>query len=521
MSVAEQTARAPRRERALQNVKARGVGAVLLVAAICGLPVLLFAPFFSEPFMRDEGFYAASAAAMLDGQVPYVDFFDNKPPMIFVWYAASFLLFGHEVWAPRVMVALLTSLSVLLLYFNARLLFSSHGKAATAATVFALSIGLPQFGTNANTEYFMLLPMTANLLAYTLAWQTGKRGWYAAAGFAGGVAVLTKTIYGVPMIFLFFLALWHERETLGKTSWVKREIWNGPLLLFAGSLVPLAMVAAPLAAAGGLDDMIEALTYYSYIYSERVALDLKLTWASSSPIYLLAIAGPWFVLPVAGAIILFKNGERQLGWLLGGWMVANWLSIFAAGRFYDHYYVVLFPVFGLLAAPALSALVKNRNTAFGSAVIMAILPLLLFLPLSMALNAYVHATPQERHIAKLGDGELDVQSVKLADWIEENTGADDSIYNLGFISEIYFYTDRNSPSRFYFDHAFAADPDYEDEAIAELSADPPTYVLDSAVYERRTVINYYSVPVHNWVVENYDYLGRVEHADVYRLKGAE
>ncbi len=157
MSVAEEARRPAFPAPALPAAGSSSLARIALIAAICAIPVVLYLPFLAEPFMRDEGFYAAVAQQLLDGGIPYRDAFDNKPPLVFAWYALSFLMFGEHIWAPRLLVSLLLAATTLLVYLQGRLLFGRPA-GLLAALAFALSIGLAVFETNANTEYFMLLP---------------------------------------------------------------------------------------------------------------------------------------------------------------------------------------------------------------------------------------------------------------------------------------------------------------------------------------------------------------------------
>ncbi|HEY5625149.1 MAG TPA: glycosyltransferase family 39 protein, partial [Dehalococcoidia bacterium] len=182
-------------------------GRIALIAAICAIPVVLYIPFLAEPFFRDEGLYAAVAQMILDGEVPYRDAFDNKPPMIFAWYALSFVLFGEHVWAPRLLAALLLSASTLLMYFEGRLLFS-HRAGIVAALALALSFGLATLETGANTEFFMILPLVAALYTFSMGQKTGQSRWYLAAGFLSGIAIATKHISLFVLSLYVVLAAW-------------------------------------------------------------------------------------------------------------------------------------------------------------------------------------------------------------------------------------------------------------------------------------------------------------------------
>src|SRR5438552_4641924 len=76
-----------------------------LLALLCLLPVLLYLPFLNAPFERGESVYAIIARGLLNGQIPYRDLFDNKPPWVFGWYALAFPLSEEDDVAPRRLVA--------------------------------------------------------------------------------------------------------------------------------------------------------------------------------------------------------------------------------------------------------------------------------------------------------------------------------------------------------------------------------------------------------------------------------
>ena len=58
--------------------------------AVLALALALRAPVASLAFERDEGEYAYAAQRWIAGDVPYRDFFDQKPPGVFAFYAAAF-----------------------------------------------------------------------------------------------------------------------------------------------------------------------------------------------------------------------------------------------------------------------------------------------------------------------------------------------------------------------------------------------------------------------------------------------
>jgi 4-amino-4-deoxy-L-arabinose transferase-like glycosyltransferase len=489
--------------------------------AVCALPVLLYVPFLHEPFMRDEGFYASVAQSMLDGGIPYRDAFDNKPPIVFAHYALSFLLFGENVWAPRLLVALMLSAATGLLYLQARLIYS-RGWALLAAAAFASSLGLAQFETNANVEYFMLLPLIASVLAYSLSRRSGSSLGYLAAGVLAGITIMTKETALFVFALFFLESAWNPLRRDGLRALASAAVLRPWALMVAGAVLAGALISAPFVLTGTFGDMYEAMVTYTlqYVGAGRTMAE-KVFIIARSPVYLLLLAGPWFVLGIAGAVRAWRRNPDGQRLFLVGFLATSWMGIIAAGRFYDHYYVLLLPALALLTPLGVHALASAWRNRYARILVAGLLPLSAVAPLYFAGSVYLQPNAAERHAAKYPTDyktEWEIRGPLLADWIKERTEPSDYIYNFGFNSEIYFYSDRKSPTRFMFDHPFQASPEYEQRAIEEMETHYPVYIVDTASLEHGSDINYYSLPIHQWIEENYEYVGRVYYADVYRLR---
>src|SRR6266545_2647108 len=214
------------------------------------LPVILYLPVLSAPFERDESVYATIARGLLDGDVPYRDLFDNKPPLVFGWYAFSFVVFGENEFAPRIVAALLLSMTTLALFAEARLLYTRR-VAYIAASAFALSTGLPFVALHANTEAYMLLPMVMSLLTFTMGMRSGRLGWFLAAGALGALAVMA------------IVGRWRSSESVAVRA--------APLVfLAAGTAAATALIATPFFAVGALGDLAYANVSYNRLYIEAL-----------------------------------------------------------------------------------------------------------------------------------------------------------------------------------------------------------------------------------------------------------
>ena len=87
---------------------------LLLVLGASLLLSFQFCPPFAPPF-DDAEFFQYTGMAILKGQVPYRDFFDHKPPLIFFINSAG-LLFGHGSWGLWLISTLVALLVTFLLF---------------------------------------------------------------------------------------------------------------------------------------------------------------------------------------------------------------------------------------------------------------------------------------------------------------------------------------------------------------------------------------------------------------------
>ncbi len=489
----------------------------VVLAAVCALPILLYLPLLHEPLARDEGFYAAVGQRILHGDLPYRDAFDNKPPIVFGWYALSFLIFGEHVWAPRLVAAVLVSLTTLLVYVQGRLLFSGR-EALLAALAFALSIGVATFGTNANTEYFMLLPLVAGLVTFTLGHQTGRLRWFLVSGVLNGIAIMTKE---VSLFNLGFLVLWTLYPAWRRGELDRRHLSSVALLL-GGCSLAVALTIAPFVVMGAFGDFWDAAVVYTLHYLGANSPFDRIIGFVNLVVFPSSYAGPWVVLPLLGFVYLMSRGEDRWQWLVPGWLVAGVISIVFLGRLYAHYFVHILPALSLMVPFGVRFL---RQTWHSAPRRVAVYGLLIAASAAgtVLLNAqvYLHPSVKEENLAVLTNDYQDywyLASPALAQYVADNTSPDARIYNLGFQSELYFYSDRRSPTRYMFDHLFVADGGLVEAALRDLEEKPPVLIIDSARYSPARAYGYDRAPFDRFLAQRYQYLGKLYYADVYRLK---
>ncbi|MEO8457786.1 MAG: glycosyltransferase family 39 protein [Chloroflexota bacterium] len=497
----------------------------LALTAICAIPIALYAPFFNEPFMRDEGFYAAVAQIIKHGGIPYRDAFDNKPPLIFTWYYISFFFFGEHIWAPRLVAALLSSATTLLVYFQARFMYSQRG-ALVAMAAFALTTGLAMFETNANVEYFMLLPTVASLLCFTLGIKRGGIGWFFLAGILSGITVMTKETvifaFGLYFLYLFWQGFREERwAALRNRTFILRCV-----AMAAGFVLALFVVFLPFLLTGTAKDFFDAVFVYTFLYvGAGQGWLFKVKTMFTSPFMLIYATGPLAIFAAFGIWSFWKKKDTSTGALIAAWFVAGDLGIIAAGRFFAHYYVLLFPAMALLVPAGLIYARDNWKSRRLKVFAWSMIGVSLLTPLGISSAIYFHADAGDRHEQKyfqIQRAQWETESQDFSQWILARTQPSDKIYNLGFQNEVYFYTKLQSPTRFLFDYPFQLDHSFEAKALADLKADPPKFVFGSELDLPPQIRGegYYPYTIYDWMTENYDYVGKIYYAYVWRVKGS-
>jgi len=497
----------PTRERLLEVAK------ILVLPAICLLPILLTLPFMNEPFDRDEGAYATIAQGLLRGDVPYRDYFDHKPPLIYVWYAFSFLAFGEGIVAPRLTAALVWSATALLVYAEASLLFSRR-IALSAAALFALSSALTMLQASANTEAFMLLPLTASLYAATRGLKRESWRWIALAGGLGALAVLTKQ---VAVINIAALGAFCVSYAALDGEWRRAIKWISALI--GGFAAVVAVCLLPFVLTGSLGDFIYANFTYNRIYTNEISFRERMALERAGTYYFLMAATPFVATAMMACLQRAFHWRSGLAFLVIVWVVASQAGVMLSGRAFPHYYVALLPPLAILAGwyVANALLVARPKPLAICAVGLALIVSVLFNS-----SAFLAKSPNDRHLARFPDSYAASQLVSgpVAARITALTTPNQAIYNYGRETQLYFYANRRPAIRFMYDRPFSLDPPTFDEAMNDLRKVRPILIVDSvsALTEQGWDAQH-PAALREFLASEYEFVGRVEFADFYRLKG--
>jgi hypothetical protein len=448
----------------------------VLLAVLTALPLLLLMPLFAAPFERDQGTYGAVARGWLEGAIPYRDLWDNKGPILFLWFVAAFRLLGENIVAPRLLAALAAGAAVPFVWGSALRLLGRRA-ATLAAVLFATSFGNLFLQANANAEIFMLLPLAAGFWAFARGAQGGGVWWYGVAGGLTALAVLTKqtaawTFIGYGL-WLAVLALRNPKER-------RRHVTNG-LALAGGAGLGLLPFAAYFLYYGALHDLLFAVFVFNMGFVAQFPWVLKLVPPLlSQPLPLVGGAALWF-LALLGAVYLWRRGDR-LAWLILIFLIFSEIAAQSVGKNAAHYNVQLLPAAALAGAVGLQTVVDRWRAGRHRLGQLALVCMLVSVGTSVVV--YAQPAPEERFEAQYAVEELSsdyadrsIEGQEIALRVAALTKPEDYIYEFGRESEIYFLADRRPASRWLHNRAYALDAGVMDEILQDLERNRPALIL--------------------------------------------
>jgi 4-amino-4-deoxy-L-arabinose transferase-like glycosyltransferase len=412
-----------------------GIAAFLVLAA---LALVLRAPVAGIPLDRDEGEYAYIAWRWLEGDVPYRDTFNQKPPAAPLVYALirstlggspAELRWGAQLWS------LLTLAGVV--YLGRRLFGSAAGWTSGAVTLI-LCVDPGLHGNAVNTELLALLPLVAASIAAIEAHRSGRATLSWAAGSAGGAALLFKPVVAPILLFHLALVLIARPRLRHLTAWA------------SGGVLAPAAAAAYFAWRGALGALIGDTIRFNVEYATSVPL-------AQYPVLAQRFGGtmqrlwPIFALVAAGIVVTAWQSVR--GPAMRGsracllWLLASLLAVAGGGYFREHYFVLAVPAAALLAGAAAQAAVGRAPKPLASALGVVAALALVVQAVASAPWYYLPGDPDRKARDIYGANPF-VESRLAADFVAALTTPADEVFVYGSEPQVLYYSQRRSASRY-------------------------------------------------------------------------
>ena len=414
------------------------------------LTLAIRVPLLGIPFERDEGEYAYIGWRLEHNELPYRDWIDQKPPAIFWVYRSAFMLPMDAIRAVHFMALLFAAASACALYFLA-LRFVSRGWAFLAAILFVLLSADPLlYGTEANTEMFMLLPLILSALTFfrsaSAAGRGSEMGFAVLAGIFIGIATAFKQVAVVqwPFLLLMYPLFVEGKKSLGR------------MLFFAiVSAMGIAVVWAAIVLFFALHHALGDFTYnvftHNFQYIQSISWPRRVSYFSATLKSLITDEWPVWIFSAIGLVCLLRRGRFKEPLFIVGWMAVSFAGVSASGYYFPHYFQQMLPVFCLAAAVGAEVL---DGAGYAAAVRVwlrrMVFAAVLIVPVAVVRCPYLFSYSGAEASDKIYPGSHFAEKQVLAERLAQITKPDDKAFIFGADTEILFYAQRVSATRYIF-----------------------------------------------------------------------
>jgi 4-amino-4-deoxy-L-arabinose transferase-like glycosyltransferase len=323
--------------------------AIVLVALAIRLPF-----FFPAVIDWDESTYIIGGQALLDGDVLYQDIWENKPPLLFAFFAASIAVLGKSISAVR-LAGVVCVVAAALLVRAAASRIATPATGTTAALIYVAAASLLPSAQATMTEHPAVVPLLAALCLLGRP-APGFRILLAAGALAGTAAMIRTNLAVVAVAVAAILALDAPRAWSGIVAKRVAVYAAGGAAVVGLTAVPYydrlgvwwsGVVVAPLRYAGSQASMLDVLKSH-FLYLLRAIAGLE---GSIVGVAIVAGAGGF-----AGGFLLVTRFRsctspvRRHLLLFGIALLATALSILGSGVAHGHYLIQLAPFAAIGAA---------------------------------------------------------------------------------------------------------------------------------------------------------------------------
>lgn len=454
----------------------------------------------------DEDYHLASAIHILNGKLPYRDFWYDKPPLCAIFYL---LIGGYAGWPLRILDAAYVVAACYLTYRLARDWWGDEleGYIGALLLAFFTTFYLPSAVIALAADALMIVPHFAAIYC-------ARRKLPFWAGVWAGIALLfnTKALFVLATCAIFLVP-------------------QLPLLL-SGFALPLAVGLIAALLSGAWAAYCEQVWRWGFIYAKGSPVSHPLTIGLTRTVNWMGFHAPL----VAGAVYAFvartsvcegclaritRNDRNQL--LV--WISLSFAAVCLGTRFAPHYFLQLLPPLVIAASRGI-ALALRTHPKQAAALLAALLlvPFIRFGPryALLALDNLHHRDPNWSDVA------MDLDSQHAAAKIRSLARPNDTLFVWGYRPDLYVYT-RLSPDGLFRDsqpltgvpadrHLSATNAIYSGPATAnrrKLARSHPDFIVDGLSRFNPKLSPSVFPDLRPWM-ESYKLVGQTKLSLIYR-----
>lgn len=496
------------------------LGVIFLVA-------LIRSNFFNIPFERDEGAYGYYGKLLLEGKIPYKDFYEQKFPGIFYFYGMMVGIFGDTVKGMHMGFMFLNIGTIILLFSASKRIFTPMAGVITAITYAIVSITPNLSGFTIQGEHGVAFFVSLGIYFYSHTLKSISWKYYFLMGLAMGCAFMTKTSGmflvlwgGIAIVIDFFLD--GNKRTM-------KEFFRRTLIYSGGVFLVIGILFFIIALKGSFAEMLywsieipkryvsrvpweEGKKYLDYTY-QAITKDYKFYWMHAA---------------FALVVLVLRNITWRMKLTIISLIGFSTLTIFPGYYFYGHYWIQILPGLSILAGLtfyAFNDVLKNRARVKSPNVqyiYVAVFIIATFSHLNKNKDYYFNPN-YERILRTVYGNNPFPETAKIAEYINANSSPEDNIVSMGSEPEIYFYTKKHCPSRHAYFSALVDNVkehrEWQREFVRDVEKAAPRYIIfynhPISLMVQQGVDQYIFEWYNKYVTEKYQLIGLVDMIEGY------
>lgn len=420
---------------------------------------------------RDSGVFLYVGWRWLNGDIPYKDVWDHKPPLIYVVDALGLTFTTDSLWGVWILQFIFLFFTIFIIY---KLCANEFGVLAAMTAVVIPTSGVVTLLEQGNvTEEYALVFQALCLLLFVRAQRMDfplrATFWL---GLTAGLAFNFKqTTIGLWIAFALILAFTRLRQRIFP--------WRDGVTFIAGFLVPTVIIVVYFASQNALTDFWEQAYLYNFIYINKHEGIRSLIPVFTKGFLLLLNGGILYLLHIAwlaaiAYLWIFRKADFNPLILLA--IIAlpiEVLLITTSGRSIIHYYLTLLPVAAILIGSMAFTIPKLLGKRFERA--KAFTPAILFAVTLLLQGNQIRNYPS--YVAVVGLNDV----APVIEYVNQNTDENDQVLIIGAESAINFLTRREAPTRYVYQYPLqllGRRPMFE-EYFNDILANKPVLIIDT------------------------------------------
>jgi hypothetical protein len=492
------------------------------------------------PGRDDSQLFAYIGFKWLNGSIPYVDIWDNKPPGIFALIALVFSIFPKSFTALSFMEGFFILGCVGTIYSLLKRVEAPTAVIILSCLSFAVASNLRMYNENGTvTEIYLLLPATLSMFFFMKASPFFYGPWVFAAGICSGIASLFKPVGFSPLLaqvaFISFLSIAHKKLSI-------RQLFKSTFTNGIGALIVWIPFVLYFWKRNGLWELFNASFFYNINYGASSQILLIKTFnlfiyniipLSTLVMFLLAVLGLSYK-------YLFFNCMKEenqnssinicnLLILASFWVFFDMLGIIAQGRNYGHYFLCLTPSISLATGAAYWYLMYGREKNYSMDrktrtifVLLIVSPLLFFQSQDVYKMARIVRYYKLNNYRKVNNSRWK----KVSDKLNMLRKSGDALFVWDYLPGIFFETEMDSPIEQMHAHHIEDSPSsfkYIGQKILNgLREALPTFIVEGEKdTNNKKTTNLVYKKFMEFVEKHYTLIDSVQNLRIYKLKPHE